>query len=936
MAEKLSLDAAVLGQILLIQSPLQTAVTEEQLSRAVCHGSSGVPGVAQCTVCLEGLILASTVSGQTGPSACPHFQESCRLPMGIPPVCPFNRDGSTLRIAFATDRHVYGGLILEVVDRDRYAPYEPFVINTAHSVALHLENHRQAAELSALNDDLEAAVASRIRDLEEKMVRLELTLHAGRFGAWEWRIADGALHWVEHTESIFARKPRTFPETFSAYIERIPETDRHQVENKIRHFLALGNPDKRLHIEHPLMHPSGRIQWVESWGRLVLNDQGHPERMLGACKDITRRKQAEAALRESEERYRDLVEHSQALICTHDLEGHVLSVNAWAAKLLGYPQEVMLEMNIRDILAPEVRHIAVQYLEDLQRHGAAQGLMAVQTSRGERRVWEYHNTVRTEGLAKPIVRGLAYDITEHKRTETALQMASEKWQTTFDAMTNPVVLLGPDCSVKQCNRAFMAFVDKDVEAVIGQKCFRLIHNTDDHIAGCPVVRMRESLTREEMELSRGDKTYIVAVDPIVAADGRLVGIVHTTRDISERKQVEEQRLRLERQLQQAQKAESLGRMAGAIAHHFNNLLGVVMGNLELVMPELPHGSRFMQNITDAMQASSRAAEISRVMLAYLGQTSGAKEPCNLSELCRETFPLLTASLPKKVHLKTEFAEDVPIILADVAQFRQVLTNLVVNAGEAMGDREGNIIVATAVKEAGDIQLSRYYPSDWKPKEEAYACLSVSDAGAGMDSETLDKAFDPFFSTRFTGRGLGLAVVLGVVKAHEGVVIVESSPDQGAVFRVFLPLTAMKHEPVCQAKSVASAPSGEPILVLLVEDEAMLRTMAQTMLKMLGFEVITAADGVEAVEVFREHRDRVQCVLLDLTMPRMDGWETLAAIRKFRPNLPVILASGYNEAQVMAGYHQERPQAFLHKPYRKAELLEALEAVLQQPIDGVRA
>jgi PAS domain S-box-containing protein len=265
-----------------------------------------------------------------------------------------------------------------------------------------------------------------------------------------------------------------------------------------------------------------------------------PEKWVAELdREKVKRKLAEDALRETEECYRNLMEHSRTLICTHDLEGRILSLNAWAAELLGYSEEAVLEMNIRDILAPEVRYMWAHYIEELQRHGAAHGLMTVQTSTGEQRVWEYHNSLHAEGPSAPFVRGLAHDITEHKRTEAALMVASDKWQATFDAIKDPVALLSPDCTVRQCNRAFMALAGKDAQAIIGRKCFQLIHHRDHPIADCPCDRMRRTLVREETELSQDNRTYNVAVDPVLAADGRLIGIVHTMSDITERKGAKE-------------------------------------------------------------------------------------------------------------------------------------------------------------------------------------------------------------------------------------------------------------------------------------------------------------------------------------------------------------------------------------------------------------
>jgi PAS domain S-box-containing protein len=394
-------------------------------------------------------------------------------------------------------------------------------------------------------------------------------------------------------------------------------------------------------------------------------------------------------------------------------------------------------------------------------------------------------------------------------------------------------------------------------------------------------------------------------------------------NVTERKRAEEERLGLERQLQQARKAESLGRMAGAIAHHFNNLLGVVMGNLELATCDLAEGSALRENVAEAMTASKRAADISRLMLGYLGQSAGAMGPIELSQVCREALPLLRASLPQKVNLKIELPDPGPIIRGDAAQVRQVLTNLVVNAGEAVGDEEGDVTVTVSVVPAPYIRVSRFHPVDWEPTEQNYACIEVADTGCGMEPQTMEQLFEPFFSTRFIGRGLGLPVVLGTVKAHQGAATAESEPGRGSVFRVYLPLSAEQPRSSPKTEAVAPEPPQEPGLVLLVEDEPALRNLAKIMLGRLGWEVMTAVDGVEAVELFQQHQARIQCLLLDLTMPRMGGWETLAEVRAIRPDIPVVLASGYDEARVMAGDHPERPQAFLSKPYAMAQLQAAL-------------
>jgi CheY-like chemotaxis protein len=341
---------------------------------------------------------------------------------------------------------------------------------------------------------------------------------------------------------------------------------------------------------------------------------------------------------------------------------------------------------------------------------------------------------------------------------------------------------------------------------------------------------------------------------------------------------------------------------------------------------VPQGAGSDERLTDALHAAREAAEVSKLMLTYLGQAQARPEPLDLSEICRRSVRLLQAAMPIDRALETDLPSLGPCIRANANEIQQILTNLVTNAWEAGSDVKGLVHLTVTTVSPSEIPVSRRFPLDWRPLDGDYACLEVVDRGNGIAEEDIEKIFDPFFSSKFTGRGLGLSVVLGIARAHGGAVTVKTEPGRGSTFRVFLPVS--NAEVASQADEAPRSPEvAWGGTVLLVEDEPMVRKLGQSALTSLGFEVLLAGDGIEAMEVFRHHKDEVRCVVCDVTIPRMDGWETLTALRKLAPGLPVVLASGYDKSQVMAGNHPELPGAFLSKPYRLHELRDAIRRAL---------
>ncbi len=397
-------------------------------------------------------------------------------------------------------------------------------------------------------------------------------------------------------------------------------------------------------------------------------------------------------------------------------------------------------------------------------------------------------------------------------------------------------------------------------------------------------------------------------------------------EIIERQQAEAREKELETTNRQLQKSESLGRMAGGVAHLFNNYLYVVAGNLELALEELPYDSFVREYLVEALKATKRCSDVSGTMLTYLGQTNTKFESIDISNFCKKNIPQFQSSAPIGVLVESEFMDGEIVVNANDGQMLHLLKHLVNNAFESIGQNRGTIKLITKIVKASEITKFNIFPESYTLSSERYGCIEITDTGCGISQEDICKLFDPFFTTKLTGRGLGLAVVLGIVKSWSGMIGVNSKLNHGSSFMVFIPLSL--NDTISETDKLNKAPELKLCsTVLLVEDHEMVRNMAKAMLTRIGIKAILATNGSEAVELFQNNRESINCIVTDLSMPGMDGWETLAEIRKIKPDIPAILTSGYDEASAMCRDESEKPQTFLHKPYTMNELKIALNEAL---------
>lgn len=396
-------------------------------------------------------------------------------------------------------------------------------------------------------------------------------------------------------------------------------------------------------------------------------------------------------------------------------------------------------------------------------------------------------------------------------------------------------------------------------------------------------------------------------------------------EINAHKAAEEERRKLESKLQQARKLKSLCVLAGGVAHDFNNLLQGIMGYAGLALAKLPPGAVERHSIEHIEEIAGRAAGLTNQMLAFSGKGAFVVRTLNLGMLVREMIPVVEASISKTTVLQVETSEPIPAIEGDVSQLSQMIVNLVGNASEALEERPGTITLTTGVMECDPVFFAdSQFPDDIPGGD--YVYLEVADTGCGMDGKTLAEIFDPFFSTRFIGRGLGLAEVSGIVRGHHGAVKIESEPGKGTVLRVFFPASE-EAVPQSTDREAPAALWRDTGTVLLVDDEDTVREVVSEMLGKLGFTVLKAADGGEALRIFRENRPAIRLVLLDCTMPGMSGHEVFVEIKKMDKDAKVILSSGYDEKEVIGDHDLDGLAGFIKKPYRLENLSEKFYEVL---------
>jgi PAS domain S-box-containing protein len=619
---------------------------------------------------------------------------------------------------------------------------------------------------------------------------------------------------------------------------------------------------------------------------------------------------------------RKIMEQDQGIFFALDVQGHFLDVSRGCQRVWGFRPEELIGTSFLDFIHPGDR-LRVRQLTEAAQKGDLSSIDARCLDKEGNPIhlmWKFTWSPRDQ-----VYSAMAREFLDRKEHAEKLA-AVEELEAFKRALDEHAIVAVTDARgrITYVNDKFCTISKYGREELLGQD-HRIInskHHPKSFFANLWGTILAGRVWKGEIRNRAKDGSHYwvdTTIVPFLGPDGSPVQFVAIRADITERKLAEES-------LRQSQKLESLGVLAGGIAHDFNNLLTSILGNCNLAAMVLLQDSPAQPYLDQIEKATMRAADLSRQMLAYAGRGKVAILRVNMNRLVQEMTELLSVSLSKKVLIRYDLAPVLPEIMGDPTQMQQVVMNLVTNASEAIPEGESGVITLRT----GEMMIEKSYstvssiPVGLNPGR--YVTLEVSDTGIGMTPEVIAKIFDPFFTTKFTGRGLGLSALLGIVRSHGGGLKVYSEPGKGTAMKAFLPSA----DP---AGAEGRAPTGPPPLrdggtLLVVDDETDARAVARAMGTHLGFQVVEASDGVEAVALFQQRKGLFSLVLMDLTMPRMDGREAFLRMQEIDPSVPVVLTSGFSENEAVMDFAGRGLAGFLPKPYARSQF----EAVLRHAME----
>jgi PAS domain S-box-containing protein len=738
---------------------------------------------------------------------------------------------------------------------------------------------------------------------------------------WTMRfVSQGCLDLTGHQPSDLINNARV------SYADLIHPDDRQAVWDTIQNSVKTNTP---FQLTYRITAADGRIKWVWEQGRGVFSPSGQLESLEGYITDITARKQAEEHLRF----LATAVEQITEGIVVSDLDGQLLFVNHAIEATHGYKPEELIGKHLSIFHSPEQMPAVEAALEQIRREGHFEGELDHLRRNGTVATMFMHTTLLRDEQDKPIGMIASFrDITGQKKVLEALHKERNFNRTVVQASPTFFVAISAEGKTLTMNDAMLEALGYRLDEVVGKDYLSTFVPQSDReaLAGIfrQIITTDQPAINDNRVLTRDGRELLVEWHgrQIFKEDGRLDYFFGIGIDITQRRKDEEERARLEAQLYQIQKLEAIGQLAGGVAHDFNNLLAVIMGNASIVKRDSNLTPKVRDALADIVSAAERGSTLTQQLLTYA--RGGLQPPCatDLNRLIRSVTPMLERAAPTKVRFSLRLQDHLPSILADPPRIEQIILNLCLNAIQATTS-PGTITISTNdehldTKAAADLQLS---PG-------RYVRFEVHDEGCGIAPEIQDRIFEPFFSTKEMGRGMGLAVTHGIIQSHRGQIRIQSRLGQGTTITVWMPTTNQSESAVQTAPprpSVHRPPRGDET-ILLIDDEPALAATVEKMLSSLGYCAISHTDADQALAFLSNNAEDVHLVLCDLSMPKHSGPQIASLIARKYPHIAVLLTSGYDADTVAEQIRNTRTAGFVQKPLSLHSLAQAIRKALDHP------
>lgn len=630
-------------------------------------------------------------------------------------------------------------------------------------------------------------------------------------------------------------------------------------------------------------------------------------------------------LRESQDQLKSLLDAMTDIIFVVDEDGRYLDIFSDRTEQVSQTEEKFKGRKYHEIMPKEQADIFFAKVREVMETNRSSSLdYSLRILEKERYFSAHISPLRDAGGKPRATVWICRDITEHKHAEYALreskkkyQNLSQEFQTVLDALPDKVTLQTPDFQVIWANSAAVRSIGKPIGEINGSHCYAIWQDRDKPCNGCPLLTCIESRRPVTVIFSTPDcRHWEIRGIPLVD-DGKIRGIVEIARDITEKKE-------LEKQLVQSQKMEAVGTLAGGIAHDFNNLLQAIKGYTQLMLMEAQEDTVQYNDLKEVESSTNRAAELTQQLLTFSRKVESKRRPININQIVENSMKLILRTIPKMIEVNLDLTEDLNIVNADAAQIEQIILNLAVNARDAMPDG-GQLTIGSRNVVLDD----EFHQTNHLAEHGSYVRLTVSDTGHGMDGKTMEHIFEPFYTTKGIGEGtgLGLAMVYGIVKDHEGYIGCSSRPGKGTTFNIYIPVTEDAQYVEAEEEREELPYMGDET-ILLVDDEASIRKLGKRILTRYGYNVLLAASAEEALKLYKKEHEHIDLIILDLNMPGMGGKKCIDILPEMYPEVKILVASGFPVDDATSKVIKSRCRGLIKKPYEFKKILELIRSALK--------